>query len=216
MPLYLYIYFILLSGLVGIVVYFQKPSPLYLKLFPPFLIITFMVEITGLNLAIKGRNTQMLYNVFSSIEFVFYLWFLSFQFKNKFVKTLCQNLIWIYPLLVVLNKLYIQKTGFHTYTYSLGCLLIVALCIYYFFELFKTTHSIKLTREPTFWIISGLLFFYSCSYPFFAVLNFWKNPNVRMVLGLVWVTSLLNIFLYSSILAGFLCRIKIRNSLSSS
>ena len=205
MPLYFYIPFILLSGLVGIVVYFQKPSPIYLKLFPPFLVITFIVEWTALVLVSRGVNTQMYYNVFSSIEFIFYLWFLSFQFRNKFVKSLCRNLLWIYPLLVTLNIIYVQKTGFHTYTYSLGCLLIIALCIYYFLELFRTTHSIKLTREPTFWIISGLLFFYSCSYPFFAVLNFWKNPNVSMVLGLVWVTSLLNIFLYSSFLVLFLC-----------
>ncbi len=40
-----YISFILLSALAGIAVYFQKHSPLYLKLFPIFLFLAFGMEV---------------------------------------------------------------------------------------------------------------------------------------------------------------------------
>ena len=54
-----YISFILLSALAGIAVYFQKRSPLYLKLFPIFLFLSFSIEETGLWLAYRGEHTLM-------------------------------------------------------------------------------------------------------------------------------------------------------------
>jgi hypothetical protein len=97
-------------------------------------------------------------------------------------------------------------------TYALGCLLIAVICIYYFFELFQMSHSINLIRQPAFWICSGLLFFYCCSFPLYGLLNFLKKvPDfIRESIGVIIL--LLNVFLYSSFTIAFLCRIRGRNS----
>ena len=99
-------------------------------------------------------------------------------------------------------------------TYSLGCLLVVATCIYYFWELFQQTYYVKLIREPAFWICSGLLFYYAVSFPIYGLINFVseKNPQVTNVLAII--LDSVNIFLYLSFVIAFLCRIKIRNSTS--
>ncbi len=211
-----YISFILLSALAGIAVYFQKQSPLYLKLFPIFLFLAFGMEVSGFVLSKRGERTLMLYNVYTTLEYVFYLWVLYRVIRNPKIRTVLRQLFWIYPLLALLNIQFVQKNNFHTITYSIGALLVVLTCIYYFLELFRSNHSIKLVRQPSFWICSGLLFYYCCSYPFFAVANFWQNPPVRIILDIQVIISIMNVLLYLSFTIGFLCRIKIRNFILSS
>ncbi len=127
-----YISFILLSALAGIAVYFQKRSPLYLKLFPIFLFLAFAIEETGLWLAYRGEHTLMLYNIFSTWEFVFYLWVLRQIIRNPRIRSVLSQLLWIYPLVALLNIFFVQRNNFHTITYSLGSLLIVIICVYYY------------------------------------------------------------------------------------
>ena len=211
-----YISFILLSALAGIAVYFQKQSPLYLKLFPIFLFLAFGMEVSGFVLSKRGERTLMLYNVYTTLEYVFYLWVLYRVIRNPKIRTVLRQLFWIYPLLALLNIQFVQKNNFHTLTYSIGAILVVLTCIYYFLELFRSNHSIKMVRQTSFWICSGLLFYYCCSYPFFAVANFWKNPSIRILQEIQLIISIMNVLLYLSFTIGFLCRIKIRNFILSS
>ena len=118
-----------------------------------------------------------------------------------------------YPVIAFLNFFLIQKVAvFNTMTYSLGCLLIVTFCIYYFFELFQLPHSIILSKEPNFWICSGLLFYFSCTFPVFGLLNFFSAPSKTIVQTVTIISNLLDVLLYSSFTIAFLCRIKIKRS----
>ncbi|MGZ8557320.1 MAG: hypothetical protein ACXWWC_03260, partial [Chitinophagaceae bacterium] len=79
------------------------------------------------------------------------------------MKKIIKAVLLIYALTSTVNIIFIQKMkAFHTITYSLGCLLIVIFCFYYFLELFKLPKSVKLKNNPAFWICTGLLFFYCC------------------------------------------------------
>jgi len=123
--------------------------------------------------------------------------------------------LWIYLLLVILNFLFIQKiAAFKSITYATGCLLIIAICIYYFYELFQLTHSVNLVRQPAFWICSGLLFYYSCSFPIFGLTNFVRSAPLIIFKNIGVIIFLLNVFLYSSFTIAFLCRLRTRKSMS--
>ncbi len=96
-------------------------------------------------------------------------------------------------------------------TYSLGCLLIVAFCIFYVWELFQLKHSVNLLRQPAFWICSGLLFFYACTFPILALVNFIKiEPAFLRTTG--FILDFVNILLYLSFTIAFLCRLRTRKS----
>ena len=87
------------------------------------------------------------------------------------MKKVIRIIMILYALIAIINIIFIQKMkAFHTVTYAFGCLLIVAVCIYYFFELFKIPKSVKLKNNPAFWICSGLLFFYCCGFPLFGLI----------------------------------------------
>ncbi|MGN6292174.1 MAG: hypothetical protein ACTHMV_05460 [Chitinophagaceae bacterium] len=208
----LFIYFIGISFLASLTVYFfSKPAALYLRLFPPFLLISLVVELSGMYYSRSGRANTLQYNFFSVFEFCFYLFVLSQVISNAKMKKAVWITTGLYALTATINILFIQgKDVFHTITYALGCLLIVIFCIYYFWELFRLPKSVKLQKNPAFWICSGLLFYFCCGFPLFGLINYLVSVSTLLRNNFFTIVTILNIFLYSLFTIGFLCRIRIR------
>lgn len=182
----------------------------YLKLFTGFLLITIVVESGSAKLEADGLNIIPIYNIFTAFEFEFYLLMIRFIVHSRRVKKIMLLLLFLYPVLVLLNVMFIQVGDFHTITYSLGCLLVVACSMYYFFEIFRLPTSVNLVREPAFWLCTALLFYYCCT---FTLVGLWNQleglpqvilKNVRNIL------TILNFLLYSLFSIAFLCHIRIR------
>lgn len=200
-----YIYFIAISLLVSLLVY-QKPSQFYLKLFPPFLLLTFIAEVYASWLFTVGRNNVTIYNFFSTFEFCFYLFIISIIIKNNRIKKIILGTVFLYAIVAVVNIVAILKMKtFHVTTYTVGCLLIVIFCIYYFGELFRFPEQGKLLHNPAFWICSALLFFYCCGFPLYGLINQWKGISKLVLENFVEIVTILNIFLYSLFTIAFLC-----------
>ena len=195
-----------LSFLASLVVYFRgKNDYPYLKLFPPFLLITLAVELVGSYLSSINKNNIMLYNFFSVVWICFYLFIVSLIISNVRAKRIMHITTIIYSLVAIVNIVFIQKLKtFHTVTYSFGFLLIVIFCIYFFYEMFRMPRSVNLKNNPGFWICSGLLFFCCCGFPLYGFINVWAKIPF-MVKNLISIFSILNIFLYSLFTIGFLC-----------
>lgn len=205
--------FELICFLASLTLFFQGTVPWYLKTWPFFLLITINVEITSFLLIKNKANVTMLFIVFTTFEFVYYLFIISCCIYNVKIRKLILWLMAIYPLLVFINRSFIQVKSFHTITYSIGCLLVVAACIYYFFELFQFTNSVSLVKEPAFWICSGLLFFYCCTFPLIGLWNQLRGLPDIILGNLNAILQLLNVLLYSLFSIAFLCRIRLRRSL---
>jgi hypothetical protein len=202
---------IALALIASFTVYFRPQAHSYLKAFPVFLVIIAILGGVIGYLSVHAKSNIILFNVFSIFAFCFYFFVLSQIIVNKKLKKLILFIMFLYPVFAFLNTVIIQKiTVFHTRSYSIGCLLIVAFCIYYFYELFQLPRAINLLKETSFWICSGLLFYYACSFPLFGFINSLKNPSLIIITHLDVILNLLDVFLYSSFTIAFLCRIKIR------
>jgi hypothetical protein len=201
--------------LVSLTVFFKPPAERYLIYFSVFLFINCLFE-TATNLsAMSHIDNIFLNNVVQMVVIAFELYLLRAIVHGRKAKKVFLFFIFIYSLLSLLNFFLVQKTGvLNTMTYCLGCLLIVAACIYYFWELFQFKYSVSLVRQPAFWICSGLLFYYACSFPLYGLLNF-VNALPRVILqNLMSILIFLNISLYLSFTIAFLCRLKTRKSMS--
>ncbi|HVV05203.1 MAG TPA: hypothetical protein VHC96_13325 [Puia sp.] len=211
----IYFTLVIISFLASLTAYFQKNTPRYLRLFPLFLLVTIIVEVVSTWMTLHNRSALLLYNFFGTFEFLFYIYVVRENIRSRRVKKLLLYTTWLFVLIVVINFLFIQRTaGFNSFTYALGCLLIAVICIYYFFELFQSTTSVNLTRQPAFWICAGLIFFYACSFPVYALLNFLKEAPDIIKKNFGVILLLLNVLLYSSFTIAFLCRLRVRNSTS--
>ncbi len=200
----IYFYFIVLSFIASLFAFSDKKNK-YLRLFPPFLFITICAEFFASYINHIGKHNVYIYNFFSVFEFCFYLVLMSFIIRNRTVKKICLVTSGLYALISVGNIIFFQGIRtFHTISFSFGCLLIVAVCFYYFFELFRSPRSVRLAIDPAFWICSGLLFFYCCGFPLYAFINFWAR-FIWIAKNFQTIVTILNIFLYSLFTIAFLC-----------
>jgi hypothetical protein len=205
-----YLYFELISLLASCTFYFRKGIPLYLKLFPVFLAITLTVEIIGWRILVDGDDATTLFYLFSVFEFCFYLYTLHHIIRTRKAKTVVLYVLIIYPVLAVFNIFFIQVETFPSISYSLGCLLIVGVCIYYFYELFHLPSAVNLLREAAFWISTGLLFFYICSFPLFGLASFLYNASSIILQNLQTILTVMNALLYTLFTVSFLVGIRKR------
>jgi hypothetical protein len=208
--------FVLISLLASLSVYFQiNKGYRYLRFFPPFLLITFCLETFISFLANKTGSNFAAYSLFGTLEFFFYLWVIRQAIESRKARMVLSQVLWLFPLFAVIDLIFIQGLdNFNSYSYSIGSLLIVLFCIWYFYDLFQSEHSRRILSDPSFWICCGLFFYYCCSFPLFGLINFLRNMPRFNNKTLHIILYLMNIVLYSSFTIAFLCRLKVRNSTS--
>jgi hypothetical protein len=211
-----YVYFLAASFLIcTLAVLSGKYPERHLRLFSPFLGATLAAEITGNLLDMRGKTNLWVYNYFTTFEFCFYLFVICLMIQSRQMKKVIYWGIGIYAIVALANIIFVvPQLEFHTVTYSLGCLLVVAAAVYYFLELFRKPKNVKLQHSPEFWICSGLLFFYCSSFPLYSLLNFWADISPLIIDNFGYIISILNVFLYLLFAIAFLCRTKNRKYIS--
>ncbi len=209
------------SFLISLTVFIERPIPVYLKLFPLYFLCALICGMRVEWLAFHNLYSTGIANIWSIFEFCYFFFIIHETIVNKKVKRIILYIILIFAILAFFNMFFIQKkVGFNPINFTVGCLIIVSLCIYYFVELFQKTEVQSLSKLPEFWIVSGLLFNNVLSFPQFALENFMEtltraNYNKYHILfdniGLINnITVMLTSILYS---IGFLCRIRISKSI---
>lgn len=207
-----HIYFELISLLASFTLYFRKGIPLHLKLFTPYLLITLAVEIIGWRKDKDGIDVSLLFYLFGVLEFVFYFYVFYNIIRTAGAKKVIFALLFIYPVLSLLNIYLLQVDVFPSITYSLGCLLTVGICIYYFYELFHLPSSVNLVREPAFWLCTGLMFYYICSFPLFGLYSLLYSTSNIILKNISVILVVMNALLYTLFTVAFLCGARMRKA----
>lgn len=206
----LIIFFIALSLIASFKIYGQEKSEFYLKLFPPYLGLSLLIEIVAIYLVQIGAKNYILYSVFGIIEFAFFLFVLSEIIKKKSVRKIIRITLVLNVLVSTSNILFFQTGTYTSISYSFGSLLVVVFSIYYFFELFRYPKFIRLVKEPSFWICSGILFYYCCSFPLLGLTTLLSyNTTPLLIRNAYIILSVLNCLLYTLFIIAFLCRSRI-------
>ncbi len=169
------------------------------------------MELSASYLAYHNMNNIFLYNIENVIEFGFYFVFLTKALREVHPKTKSYYLaITIYLIISFGDIFFIQgRFNFHSYTFIMGCIAAIILCLQYFNYQLRFSKNIKFTQEPMFWIVIGILFYHLLILPVFAFYNFLvKIPNSITRILFIMV-SYINIFFYIFLIIGFLCKRKL-------
>ena len=207
----IYFYFQVLSFIATTILFIKKRNKLLLY-FIPFLFLTIAVECTGAWFVSKSIRNYWIYNVFTTIEFVFYSYLFYLHLKKPVFKKIVVWFIPVFVLLVILNILFKQgfNKTFNTYTFLLGSFFIVIFCCCYFYEsVLPENIDQQLSKQPFFWISSGLLIFYLGSVIINALFEYLRSNDLQAqgvkIYGII--NHSLNVILYGSFcIAFFLCR----------
>src|SRR5258708_30145581 len=161
--------------LASLTIFFQPPArrERYLRYFSVFLFLNCLADTATNYSALQTFDNRFLNNLVQMFVIAFHFYLIREIVQGAKAKKVFLYFLLTYLLLSLINFFLVQKTGvFNTMTYSLGSLLVVSACIYYFWELFQFRSFVNLVRQPAFWICSGLLFYYACSFPLTSLLNF--------------------------------------------
>jgi hypothetical protein len=208
--------------LISLTLYFQKPAPLYLKLFPIYFFLLLLYDVALEYTSEHGIHNNILSNTWGILEFTFYYFVIQQIVVNKKVKRRIFYIILAYAIFAIFNLIFIQHNDlFNPVNYTIGTVVTVVLCIYYYFELFQRSEAPSITRLPGFWIVSGMLFNVVLIFPIFALISFMDqlskaNQKTSMIVfdhiqSIFNIISVLTYILYS---IGFLCRIRTSKSTS--
>lgn len=185
----------------------------YLKTIPAFLIVSLAVELVGRYYRLQSINNVWLFNLFTTFELAYFTYILYLILKRKFIVRLTVFVI----VICLLNILCIQGIRtFHTYSYAISVLVIVFLCVYYYYITFKEVLVENLLVEPSFWIVTGLLVFFAASLSVLGVVNFIAVLPKEMIRLTRNILLTVNGIFYFILIIAFTCQINSRKSIPNS
>lgn len=206
----LFDYILTIAFIISLSVYFQKPNLLYLNIFPVYFLVALAVGMRMEWLYIHGRYNTGVANVWGIIEFCFFFFVLRGIIVNVKIKRIISFVSIVFALFAFINIFFIQQNvGFNPVNFTIGCLITVLACLYYFIELFQKTEAQSLSRLPAFWIAFGILFNTILCFPTYALIAFLHlSTKANEAAGYINnITILLTDLLFA---IGFLCRFKVR------
>lgn len=117
----------------------------------------------------------------------------------------------IFFLIFFIYKLLEDKDFYHhisedtqSIVYTVEGIILLLICIFYFFELFSRTPHLDLKNEPVFWVSTGLLFFLACTLPYSLLENYIdKNYPDYFLYSIFYIFYML---LFLMIIRAYLCK----------
>lgn len=194
----------------------RKSEP-YLRYFPLFLLTTSLVELFASWLSIQNKNNTLVYNLYSIFEFNYFL-FLFFQLiENPRVKEIIKWMSIALPAICLIDIfLILGPSKFHTYTFIFGAVIMDTLGILYLIQIFYSPKEYNLIRTPSFWIVTGIIFFYISTPSFLGVLNYVSSLPRRNTIQLTYLLVMVDSLYYILFIIALLCRINFRKYIFNS
>lgn len=188
-------------------VFYKKYSGSFLKYFLLMLWLIFFVE--GLIWTLKRNGiilqNNFIYNVITSLQYVFYFVLYFKTLRNVVYKRWIMRFLIGFIISVIINFMWIQKlsvtAAFHSYTFTIGAIFLIITIGLFLIEILNTEKVLNFTRDLMFWISVGLLVFYTGIIPFIISLNL--LPAMLSTDGLTIVFITLNFLMYSCFMLGF-------------
>jgi hypothetical protein len=202
--------------LVSFSVFARKPVPPYLQLFPVYFFLLMLGNITIEYTTPLGIHNTIIQNISGIGEFFFYFYVIRTVVVNRKVKNGIFYTSIAFTVFALINLFFIQKDDrFNPINFTIGTILSVSFCIYYFFELFQKTETHSLRKITGFWIVSGIFFNVVLSFPMYASISFMDNmsrvnkQNMIIIFNHIEaIYNIMNTFTYILYTIGFLSRIR--------
>lgn len=209
------IYFIVLlfPSFLGLILLLHCPNlPLKKEILPFFYIFINSVEKFCSYLGNLGKQNLWVYNFSSVIEICFYIWFISSSLANKKLRFFFKMSIIFFVGISAANILFFQGLyQTNTITYAIGCLGLIGCCICYFYDLLSYPTSEKLTKKLEFWITTGVLFSFTCSFPSYCLINFYNDKLSQEIWPIIGATmDIINLVFYPLICIGLITSINFK------
>ncbi len=200
--------FLELSAAVTGFYFYKKIKNTYWKLFPPFLLLLFLIEITAelfnFGLGLPNVNSALYKYIAIPGQFLFYFWLFYKYFEGKKVRKMPVYYAMIYIATLIFDHFQTIHFNpwFNDFSYTVGNILII-LSVFNFISVFiKSDEIIQFKSSMMFWVVIGLLVFFAGSLPYWLIRNYLNNfPAIGN--GLMFLQFSLNYMMYMCFIISF-------------
>jgi hypothetical protein len=178
-----------------------------------FVVLLFLVNVVEWGNVFRlfkiGRSNNWVFNFFNPIQFGIYT--LVF-WKTFFSLTDRRKTLFFYALYIVLtaiNIIAVQKLYyFDSYTFMLGCIMVVYFVYLYFRQSLRHPAPENLASQRMFWFAIGLLFFHTGDFILMSFFEYFLHINDFKSFQPVFYVfiNILNIFFYTCLSISFFCK----------
>ena len=213
MNLPVYFWFELLS-LIICLFFFRRLRHSILFYFVPYLFLIVLFEFGMLKGWFTNHTSNLwLINIITTIEFIFFSLILIAITKKRQIKRVASAALGTVVFLTIFNVLFIQGVHkLHTYTFLLGSALLIFNACYILYELLDfNTNGGSILYEWSFWIVTGVLFFYLGEFVFFCFFEYMiRSKDIRYSSLFNNISTFSNAILYTCIIIAVVCRNKVQ------
>ncbi len=177
-----------------------------LTIFFVYELISFVLTVSQMYLAAHKINNLWLIHLQTPIEFGFFVWVFSLWQDDAFVKRFFRLTIPVFFCLWLILAFFVEKIDeFNTFSKPTEAILLIVASGYCLFKVNQEKVE-SLFSEPSFWISSGTLVYFTGTVIIFTVTNLLLHESLeelRMVYQVVFVMETIANLFYAG---GFLCR----------
>ena len=211
--------FISISFFVGVKFYTKESS--YLNFLIYIIVSLILLILLDIDINKKGVSQRFRTIIIESentfLEIVEFIAFYHYFFKILVTKTAKALMrIVIIPFIILTIIFYVKIFDFEfsrnqiiSLSYKINVIeffLLFFPCLIFFYELFTIESKQKLTKSPSFWIITGLFFYCTISLPFLLIGDQLAVNNRELFYFMFAVHYASLIFLFFSFTKAFLCK----------
>lgn len=190
---------------------FRFDYPSHLKMFSVLIGLSFFVEFTVTVifpfLKINSNYRSAMYTSFSLVEFELYAYFFYKIISIRWVKKAIKVYIFLFPVFWAITVF--KGYGFLIWDsaeIAMGGFFTVCFCLVYIYYLSLSEQLIALSKHAEFWIVIGLILFYSCEIPYLGMLNFLNKNYPDLSLKALYASMSIDSIMYGLFIYAYLCR----------
>jgi hypothetical protein len=175
----------------------------------PYLLLVVINETFCYYLAwILKTNNQLYYNLFTPVEFIFAIWIISkIIISHNFRYVFGISYAVFFFSFIAEWSVKRTLTVYFDKADTIGSVIVICLCIYYYYGLFEQDAYVNLLNDPSFWFVSGYFLFYTTSisadtfFDQFVIMWAKHLAPVRHI-----IMDIINIILYGCWIKSFICQ----------
>jgi hypothetical protein len=201
------VFFSWAASIVALIV-FRRWMPLHYKLLLVFVFLYAFVDTAG---AIIGRyfnNNHFLFNLVWGVQYMVIAYFYYHTLQSRTIRKIILVFFALFPIFFLINACWIQ--GFYklqTYSIALGGSFMLLFVVAYIWQVYTSTETQSIFRDPVFWFSLAWLFYYGLTAPYLGMLNYLLNSYPKFAYGYyVWVIDFSDCLRNSLLIIGFLCK----------
>ena len=180
-----------------------RPIQLYLLFSVLFLLFALIPDHTQ-----SGKTS---YYVMSNISVLIEITLLYYYFYTLLIRRNQRRWLFICFFIFISLTLFFWLGPMHAFTrfwgtlYGVENVFICIPCFLYFYQVFKSNTVTDFKTNPHFFVVSGVLFFYATTFPFYISYKIMYDVTPELFMGLVIVNHILSLILYSILIKAYLC-----------